>query len=125
MRIYCASSFFLIKNQFNKLFGATSYSFAGLKVAVTERAFCLELICAVILIPLAFLISHVALIRIILIFSIILVLIIELLNSAIESIIDRISSDHHPLSKKAKDFGSAAVFLAIVNVIIVWLIVLL
>ena len=56
--------------------------------------------------------------------SVLLVLIVELLNSAIEFAIDRISKDHHELSKKAKDAGSAAVLLYLVNMIIIWILVI-
>ena len=60
----------------------------------------------------------------IMIASVVLVLIVELLNSAIEAAVDRISFDQHRLSKRAKDIGSAAVFLSLVNVGVVWLLVL-
>jgi diacylglycerol kinase (ATP) len=53
-----------------------------------------------------------------------LVLIVELLNSAIEATVDRVSPEHHPLAKRAKDIGSAAVLLSLANVLIVWLLVL-
>ena len=62
--------------------------------------------------------------KIILFFSLFLILLIELINSAIEVTIDRISKDHHPLSKAAKDIGSAAVLLAIINAMIVWFVIL-
>lgn len=57
--------------------------------------------------------------------SVLLVLIVELLNSAIEATVDRVSLDRHLLSKRAKDMGSAAVFLSLVNVAVVWALVLL
>ena len=53
--------------------------------------------------------------------SVVLVLIVEILNSAIEVIVDRISLERHPLSKRAKDLGSAAVFLSLINVLVIWL----
>ena len=56
--------------------------------------------------------------------SVLLVLIVELLNSALEAAVDRVSLESHPLTKRAKDIGSAAVFLSLVNVPIVWLLVL-
>jgi diacylglycerol kinase (ATP) len=56
--------------------------------------------------------------------SVLLVLIVELLNSAIEAAVDRISLDHHRLSKRAKDIGSAAVLIALLNVLITWALVL-
>jgi diacylglycerol kinase (ATP) len=59
-----------------------------------------------------------------LIASVLLVMIVEILNSAVEAVVDRISKDHHLLSKKAKDMGSAAVFLSLVNLVIIWTCVL-
>jgi len=56
--------------------------------------------------------------------SVLLVLIVELINSAIETVVDRISPEYHPLSKRAKDFASAAVLLSLVNVPVVWVLVL-
>ena len=63
--------------------------------------------------------------KVVMIGSVLLVLIVELLNSAIEAAIDRISLDRHKLSKRAKDIGSAAVLLALINVPVVWGLVLL
>jgi len=57
--------------------------------------------------------------------AVLLVLIVELLNSAVEAAVDRTSVENHPLAKRAKDIGSAAVFIALVNVPVVWLLVLL
>jgi diacylglycerol kinase (ATP) len=56
--------------------------------------------------------------------SVLLVLIVELLNSAVEVIVDRISTDPHPLAKRAKDIGSAAVFLSLINAVAIWFLVL-
>jgi len=56
--------------------------------------------------------------------SILLVLVVELLNSAVEATVDRISLEHHQLAKRAKDIGSAAVFVSLVNVVVVWALVL-
>ena len=63
--------------------------------------------------------------RALLIGSLLLVLIVELLNSAVEATVDRISLDQHPLAKRAKDIGSAAVMLSLVNAAAVWLLILL
>jgi diacylglycerol kinase (ATP) len=57
--------------------------------------------------------------------SVLLVLVVELLNSAIEATVDRVSLEHHRLAKRAKDIGSAAVLISLVNVVVVWLLVLL
>jgi diacylglycerol kinase (ATP) len=62
--------------------------------------------------------------RALMIASVLLVLIVELLNSAIEAVVDRVSLDRHHLSKRAKDIGSAAVMLALINVVLVWICVL-
>lgn len=109
-----------------RLWNALFYSFDGLKAAYqAEAAFRQELLAALILIPVAFFlpVSHIG--RALMIASIILVLIIELINSAIEAVVDRVSQERHPLSKRAKDVGSAAVLLALINAALVWSIVLL
>ena len=63
--------------------------------------------------------------RALLVGSVLLVLVVELLNSATEAVVDRISLERHPLAKRAKDMGSAAVMLALCNVVAVWLLILL
>jgi diacylglycerol kinase (ATP) len=104
--------------QMNK---ASRHSAAGLKVAFQEEfAFQLEVLVSLIALPAAFLIGQTALERIALISSIVLVLITELLNSAIETTLNRISLTWNPLTKKAKDISSAAVFLALINALIIW-----
>jgi diacylglycerol kinase (ATP) len=77
-----------------------------------------------ILAPLALWLGHTGLERAALIGSLLLVLIVELLNSAIETTLDRVSIEHHRLTKRAKDIGSAAVMLSLVNAGVVWLLVL-
>lgn len=77
------------------------------------------------MIPLAFLLANSATNRALMIGSVLLVLIVELLNSAVEAAVDRISLANHDLAKRAKDIGSAAVFVSLVNLAIVWLLVLL
>jgi diacylglycerol kinase (ATP) len=97
------------------------WSFAGLSYAFKhELAFRLELLAAVFLLPLSFVIAQDLSQLLWLIFTIALVLIVELVNSAIEATIDRISTQQHKLSKAAKDIGSAAVFCAIALLVIVW-----
>lgn len=109
-----------------RILNALRYSCSGLKEAYrNEDAFRQELILAIILVPLAFWICPEAIGRALLIGSVLLLLIVELLNSAIEATVDRISLDDHPLAKRAKDIGSAAVLLCIINLIAVWLLVLL
>ena len=109
-----------------RIVDATRYSLAGLSVAVRrEQAFQQELLLTAVLSPLALWLSDEAVERALMIGSLILVLIVELINSAIEATQDRISLEQHPLAKHAKDFGSAAVMLALINAALVWLLVLL
>jgi diacylglycerol kinase (ATP) len=104
---------------------ASINSWNGLCYAFNEEsAFRQELALAIILIPLAILIPCTHIEKILLISSIFLVLIVELLNSSVEAAIDRISFDIHGLSKRAKDFGSAAVMLALILCVITWAIIL-
>lgn len=110
-----------LKRVWNALF----YSLDGFAAAFKyEDAFRLEVLLALILIPLAFSMHISALGKALLIASVVLVLIVELLNSAIEAITDRVSLENHVLAKRAKDFGSAAVMLCVINVVVVWLLVL-
>ena len=106
---------------FARVVKAWGYSIDGLAGAWdTEGAFRQEVIIAAILIPIACLIPVPLLHRALLVASVLMVLVVELLNSAMEAAIDRISLDRHPLSKKAKDTGSAAVLVAIVIAMLVW-----
>ena len=109
-----------------RLINATRYSLAGLAAAARhEAAFRQELFLAAILVPLGLALGMTGIERALLIGSVLLVLIVELVNSAIEAAVDRVSIEQHPLAKHAKDLGSAAVMLALINVVIVWLLVLL
>lgn len=100
---------------------ATSYSLAGLGAAWRhERAFRQECVLAVVLLPAAVWLGQSWLESALLAASVMLVLIVELLNSAIEAVVDRVSPDLHPLSKRAKDIGSAAVMLALAACALVW-----
>ena len=100
---------------------AFSYSAAGLACAWrTEEGFRQETLAALVLIPLACFLPVPLLEHALLIASVLMVLVVELVNSSIESTIDRISLERHELSKCAKDMGSAAVFLAIVIALVVW-----
>ena len=89
-----------------------------------EIAFRIELAVAVILIPTAIILSVSPIVRIMLVGSVFLVLIVELLNTGIEAVVNRISEEQHHLSGMAKDAGSAAVFVASLNLVFVWGIVL-
>ena len=104
-----------------RIIDATGYSMRGFRAAVKhEAAFRQELALTIILAPIALYAGQTNIERTILIASLLLVLIVELLNSAIEAIVDRVSSEHHELSGRAKDIGSAAVFVSLANVVIVW-----
>ena len=107
-----------------RLWNALRYSRAGFVAAFSnEDAFRQEVLLATILIPLAFFVPTSGLGRALLIGSVLLVLIVELLNSAVEATVDRISTEHHLLAKRAKDIGSAAVLLALVNLAAIWALV--
>jgi len=114
------------KTGLKRLLNAVGYSLNGFRSAFRhEDAFRQEVLLAVVLIPLAAISPAAGPGKALMIFSVLLVLIVELLNSAIEAAVDRISLDQHRLSKRAKDIGSAAVFLSLVNVAVVWALVLL
>ncbi len=107
-----------------RVWNALRYSVSGLSLAWRhESAFRQELALALVLVPVAFILPVDVLQQLALIASILLVLIIELINSSIEAAIDRISLDHHRLSGRAKDFGSAAVFLALLLCALTWLLI--
>ncbi len=113
------------KTGLRRLMNAFGYSVEGFRAAFKhEDAFRQEVFLAVILIPLAFYLESEALHRILMIGSIFLVLIVELLNSAVEAVVDRVSIERHALAKRAKDIGSAAVFVALTNVVMTWCLVL-
>jgi diacylglycerol kinase (ATP) len=100
-------------------------SLAGLKDAWRhESAFRQEILIAAVMVPVAFVVNATAIERALLIGSVLLVIIVELLNTSVEVAIDRISLDHHSLSKRAKDIGSAAVFVSLVLCVTVWILVL-
>ena len=104
-----------------RLVNAFFYSLSGLALAFRhESAFRQEIALAVVLIPAACLLPVGAVERVLLIASVLLVLIVELLNSSVEAAIDRIGLDTHQLSKRAKDLGSAAVFLALAALALTW-----
>jgi len=109
-----------------RLWNAFRYSLAGLRAAFKhEDAFRQECLLAAILIPAAFFVPATLLGKAILIGSTLLVLIVELINSAIEATVDRVSLEHHRLAKRAKDIGSAAVLLTLLNLALMWALVLL
>jgi diacylglycerol kinase (ATP) len=113
------------KTGLQRLVNATRYSLAGLAAAAKhEDAFRQELMLAVVLVPLGLWFGPSGTGKALLVGSVLLVLIVELLNSAIEATVDRISLEDHSLAKRAKDIGSAAVMLSLANVAVTWLLVL-
>ncbi len=109
------------KTGLRRLTNAFGYSLSGLRAAYRlEDAFRQEILLAGVLLPAALLLPVAATGRALLLASVFLVLIVELLNSAIEAAVDRISLDNHELAKVAKDIGSAAVMLSLVCMTLVW-----
>jgi diacylglycerol kinase (ATP) len=109
------------KTGLNRIYHATRYSFLGLRSAWNvEAAFRQEVVLFLILTPCLFLIPLELAEKLLMFISLIGLLIVELLNSAIEAVVDRISLAHHELSGRAKDIASASVFLAIVQFIVIW-----
>lgn len=107
-----------------RIVDATGYSMAGLQAAWrNESAFRQESMLAILLTPLAILLGDSKVEVALLIATLFIVLIVELLNSAIEATIDRIGLEHHELAGRAKDLGSAAVFLSLGLVACVWLLI--
>ena len=105
-----------------RLIKAFRNSCQGLAAACSyETAFVQELIVTIILIPVAIHVGETPVQRVLLIGSLLLVLIVELFNSALEAVVDRISEEKHPLSGRAKDYGSLMVLIAILNAGVVWL----
>lgn len=107
-----------------RVINATFFSLAGLKTAWrSEAAFRQECVLVIVLIPVGFWLGRTAVERSLLIGVCLLVLIVELLNTAVEFAIDRIGSDHHELSGHAKDLGSAAVFVSLALTLLVWVLI--
>jgi diacylglycerol kinase (ATP) len=106
---------------FIRVVRATGYSWLGFKAAWrNESAFRQECVLGLLMFPLAFVVGKTLLEVLLLICVLALVLITELLNSAVEAVVDRIGMDHHELSGRAKDMGSAAVFVSLCLVVLVW-----
>jgi diacylglycerol kinase (ATP) len=104
-----------------RVWNAMLYSVAGMRAAWdNEAAFRQEIVLCLILVPAAFWVGGNAVERVLLIGSCLLVLVVELLNSAIEAAIDRIGADRHRLSGRAKDMGSAAVFISLLLALSCW-----
>jgi diacylglycerol kinase (ATP) len=109
-----------------RILNATRYSLAGIAAAARhEAAFRQELLLAVVLAPLGLWLGANGVERALLAGSVLMVLAVELLNSAVEAVVDRASPEHHELAKRAKDYGSAAVMVALAVAGLVWLVLLL
>lgn len=109
-----------------RVWNAFNYSLAGLREAYRlEDAFRQEVLLAIVLIPVALFSSHSGPEKALLIACVLLMLIVELLNSAVEAVVDRVSLERHELAKRAKDIGSAAVLVTLVNLAAVWALVFL
>lgn len=104
-----------------RIISATFNSIAGLKAAwINEAAFRQECVLAAVLVPAAFWVGRTPVELILLIGSALLVLLVELLNTAVEATVDRVGTDHHQLSGRAKDLGSAAVLVSLLLLGLVW-----
>jgi diacylglycerol kinase (ATP) len=104
-----------------RIVNATFYSFAGLRSAWrTEAAFRQECMLTLVLVPFGWWLGQNAVERALLIGSCLIVLIVELLNTAVEFVVDRVGTDHHELSGRAKDLGSAAVFVSLTLTVVVF-----
>ena len=113
------------KTGIKRLLNAFKYSIAGTLAAFKhEDAFRQEVFLSVILIPLAIYLGETTTEQALMITSVLLIIIVELLNSSVEATVDRISIKRHKLAKRAKDIGSAAVFFSLVNASVIWFLIL-
>ena len=109
-----------------RLYRAFGWSMSGLKATfVHEAAFRQELLLCIVMAPFAFYFGRTGMEKALLLGSLFLILIVELLNSSVEAVVDRVGTDDHELAGRAKDMGSAAVFLSLVNAGVIWLLVIL
>ena len=108
-----------------RIIDATAYSIAGLKAAWQhEAAFRQESLLMLLLLPLAIWLGETPGEKAIMVFVSLLLPLFELVNSSIEAVVDRISSEHHELAGRAKDIGSALVFVSLLNILIVWSVII-
>jgi diacylglycerol kinase (ATP) len=113
------------KTGLRRFINAFGYSIAGTLAAFKhEDAFRQEVVLVVMLTPVALYFGETAIDQALMISSLLLIIIVELLNSSIEATVDRISVKHHKLAKRAKDIGSAAVFFSLINAAIIWFLLL-
>ena len=112
------------KTGFSRLIDAFGYSWLGYKAGFkNEAAFREELFLGALLLPAAIIFAESSVELALLIGSLFLVLMVELLNSGIEAVVDRVGHEHHDLSGRAKDLGAAAVMTSLINVIVIWAII--
>jgi diacylglycerol kinase (ATP) len=104
----------------NRVWHAFGYSLAGLRAGWYEKAFQQEAVAAVVLVPMSFWLGQTWIETSLLIGTVVFVMVVELLNTGLESAIDRVGPEWHDLSKRAKDMGSAAVLLSLLLCIGVW-----
>lgn len=112
------------KPGFQRIIRAFHYSMDGLRLALNESAFRQELALTCAMLPIAFLVEVTPAERALLVASVLFILVVELLNSAVEAVVDRVSLEDHELSKRAKDLGSAAVLASFVIMGSTWGIIL-
>jgi diacylglycerol kinase (ATP) len=114
------------KTGLSRLIDATGYSMKGFRAAwKNEAAFRQELVAVIILLPAAVFIARTITQFLLLVLPLFILLIAELVNSALEAVVDRIGEEHHELSGRAKDMGSATVFVALALAFISWLLIVL
>lgn len=108
-----------------RIIKAAGYSLAGIKAAWKhEAAFRQETLTVAVFLPLGLFLGQNGIERAMLAASLLMVMVTELLNSAVEAVVDRVGPEYHPLSERAKDLGSAAVFVSIALAVIVWALIL-
>lgn len=108
----------------SRIIKAFGFSMLGFKAAFKhEEAFRQEVILALVLLPIAFFIDVSTVERVLLVLSVLFVLLVEIINSAIEAVVDRFGGEHHELSGRAKDMGSAAVWLALLMLLFTWVMI--
>ncbi len=110
-----------LRSGVSRMWHAFGYSLAGLRSGWGETAFRQEALAAIVMVPLAFWVGQTWMETALLAGSVMLVMVVELLNTGIETAIDRIGPEWHDLSKRAKDMGSAAVLLSLVLCVAIWL----
>lgn len=108
-----------------RVFNALLFSVAGIRATfIHEQAFRHELLIAAFLVPAAFWLAGTTVELALMLGTVLLVLIVELINSAIEAVVDRLGKEHHELAGRAKDMGSGAVFLAMILLVVIWMVLL-